>query len=135
MTSTMQYRVVYSRTLLPEIAYEGSQTTAVKIGCYAYLTAPTYKRVTTRTYDLWAMLMPRHAAGTYPVRLYLYHYERGRWVSKGYTTARASDAGTSSTRALRRYKFPATGSWRVRAYHADAGHVATWTTYRSIAVR
>ncbi len=136
VSSTTYYRVTYSGGIIPGNAYAAvANPPSVKIGSTAYLTYPYASRVKTRTYDLWALLMPRHAEGSYPVRLYLYRYSGGRWVSSGYVTAKALSVGTSTTKTVRRYTFPSSGTWRVRAYHADAGHTATWSSYRTISVR
>jgi hypothetical protein len=135
MASSTYYRVTYFGGTVPGTAYAAvSAPPSVRIGSTAYLTYPSASRVGARTYDLSAMLMPRHASGSYPVRLYLYHLEHGRWVSKSYVTAKAYNVGTSSTKAVRRYVFPSTGAWRVRSYHADTRHLATWSTYHTFAI-
>ena len=136
MRSSTYFRVTYSGGIVPGTAYASvGNPPSIKIGSTAYVSRPYASRVRTRTYDMWAMMMPRHAAGSYPVRLYLYRYQSGRWVSYGYVAAKAHSVGTMSTKALRRYTFPRTGTWRIRAYHADAGHLATWSSYRTFTVR
>ncbi len=138
LSSTTYYRLWYPGLVGPAAAYASPPPTpAVKIGSTASLGVPSASRVRTRTYDLWATMMPRHPAGTYPVRLYLERRVNGRWVpiQSKYVLARASNVGTSSTKALRRYTFPAAGTWRMRAYHADSGHLATRSGYRTFTVR
>ncbi len=89
----------------------------------------------TRYYTVQGYLKPRHTSGTYPVRIYKYRLVAGTWRSYGYVTARASNY-SSYTKYARSIKLPYAGRWRMRAYHADAGHAATWSSgYDYVTVR
>jgi hypothetical protein len=82
----------------------------------------------TRYYTVYGYLKPRHASGSYPVRIYKYRYVSGHWKSYGYLSAKASNHSTY-TKYSRSIKLPYKGKWRVRAYApADSGHVATWSS-------
>ena len=80
-----------------------------------------------RGYWVSGALGPRHAAGPKSVRIYLSRWEKGRWKSYGYKYATLSGA----TGAYSRYRIavwlPKRGSWRIRSYHADAGHAPSWS--------
>jgi hypothetical protein len=71
-------------------------------------------------------LAPRHAAGTYPVRIVRQRLVGRTWRSEGYVSARVRDSGSIS-RYSRTMTFPRTGRWRLRAYHADARHTAAYS--------
>ena len=73
-------------------------------------------------------LKPRHAAGTFPVRVYKYRYISGKWKSYGYVKAKASNYSAYSKVSCS-VKLPYKGRWRLRAYPpADAVHAASWSS-------
>ena len=78
---------------------------------------------------VYGYLMPVHAAGTYPVRIYKWRKTAsGTWQAFGYTTAKASNY-SSWTRYATSFRLVAAGVWRLRAYAlADSSHVATWSS-------
>jgi len=80
-------------------------------------------------YAVYGWLKPRHAAGTYPVRVYRWRKTAsGSWKSFGYVSAKAYDY-SAYTKYLRRMRFSTTGTWRVRAYApADYWHAAAWSS-------
>lgn len=85
--------------------------------------APTYM-YTRGIHTIYGSLMPRHPAGSYPVRIYRYRYVSGEWRRYGYITAQASDFSDFS-RYSRAMRLPYTGRWKLRAYApADAEHDA-----------
>ncbi len=81
-------------------------------------------------------LAPAHANGSRVVRVYReLSLGRGRWKqAQGYLLARVSTVrGRSTYVATTTF---ARGVWRVRAYHADAAHAASWSRYgKAITVR
>jgi Photosynthesis system II assembly factor YCF48 len=83
----------------------------------------------TRSYTVYATLRPRHAAGTYPVRIYKYRrLVTGIWKPYGYVRARAANYSTY-TKCLASVKLPYPGTWRLRAYApADNAHSAKWSS-------
>jgi len=89
-----------------------------------------------RRYTVTATLKPRHAAGSFPLRIYKYRYVAGKWRSYGYVKAKASDYGTF-TRCSCKVKLPIKGTWRLRALApADTYHKATWSRgYDYVTVR
>lgn len=88
-----------------------------------------YRNRSTRVYG---SLKPQHSSGT--VRLYLDRYVNG--VPKRYAVVSASVSKYSSYSRYSRYvKLPYKGKWRIRAYHADTGHAASWSGTRYVTVR
>jgi hypothetical protein len=82
----------------------------------------------TRYYTVWGYLEPRHASGTYPVRVYKERYVSGAWKSCGYESARVSNY-SSFSRYSHAIRLPYHGKWRLRAYApADAAHAAAWSS-------
>jgi len=78
------------------------------------------------TLAVTGFLKPHHTAGNYPVRIYRYRYVSGVWKTYDYISAKASNYSGYTKYSLS-MKFPYTGKWRVRAYHADTGHAAAWS--------
>lgn len=116
----------------------GPTASTMVVNTYAKLTASSPVRVGTRTYNLSGTLAPGHAAGTRPVRIYLYRKVGRVYKAAGSVLAKASDLADASIDASRyavKYRFPHAGLWRMRAFHADAGHLATWGSTQTLAVR
>lgn len=97
--------------------------------------APTTMRL-KRAKTVYGYLKPRHAAGGYPVRIYLYRYVSGKWKSAGYVKAKARNYSTY-TKYSASVKLGYRGKWRMRACHpGDAGHAVSWSTkYTYVRVR
>lgn len=105
----------------------------VKVIPKAALSAPAAVRRGTRLYTLSGTLKPRHKSGTYPVRIYRWRWVDGRWKSYGYVKAKASNYRTYTRYAVK-HRFPVRGTWKVRAYHQDSGHGASWSETRKLRV-
>ncbi|MDZ4168785.1 MAG: right-handed parallel beta-helix repeat-containing protein [Coriobacteriia bacterium] len=71
-------------------------------------------------------LKPRHAVGSKPVRVYLWRLEKGRWKAYGYKNATCANHATYSRYRVS-LRLTKAGRWRMRAYHADSGHAASWS--------
>jgi hypothetical protein len=124
--STTCYRAVYAGSVFES---EGSVSTSVKVVPSAWVGAPAVpskmSRKKARTVSGW--LMPRHPAGTYPVRIYLERKVRGVWKKQGFVKARASNRNVYSIYSAK-VRLATKGKWRLRAFApADAGHAATWS--------
>lgn len=113
-----------------------------------YLTTPSAPRSVRHGSRFYARgyLKPRHRAGTYPVTLYCYRYQRtasgsSAWVLRKRVRARAYDYRPRRsvryyTRYVARLSLPYKGRWRIRAYHAaDATYRDTYSGWRYIMVR
>lgn len=116
-----------------KIIFEGNSTFAASSAqtyftTKAYLTAPSAGRVGTRRYRMSGILGPTHDAGTYPVRIYLWRRVNGSWKAYGYQKAVAANMGMDSTYS-KTFTFPYKGTWRLQAYHSDAGHLPTKSGY------
>lgn len=99
------------------------------------LSAVAGSRVSTRTYNLYGSLKPRHTRGSRPVRMYVWRRVSSGWKSYGYVWAVAYDYN-GYTRYKVRKMFAATGYWRLRAYHpADASNAASYSAYSYLTVR
>jgi hypothetical protein len=82
----------------------------------------------SKSYTIYGYLKPRHVAGTYPVRIYLYRYVSGKWKSAGYVKAKAANY-SSYTKYSAKIRLTKSGKWRLRAYHpVDAGQIAAWSS-------
>ncbi len=79
-------------------------------------------------YTISGYLMPKHAAGSKPVRIYKYRRVGGAWKPYGYVSAKVSSYPTYSKYAAS-MKLKYAGKWRLRAYApADSDHAATWSS-------
>ena len=112
-------------------AWTQPSTSAVKtVTPTAYLTNAVAPAAMARTkyYSVYGYLKPQHKAGTYPVRIYRYRYERGAWKSYSYVNAKAANY-SNYTKYAASMRLPYAGRWRVRACApADTGHRATWAS-------
>jgi Tol biopolymer transport system component len=93
-----------------------------------------------RYFTAYAVIRPRHTAGTYPARIYRYRYVSGRWRPYGYSNAKASSGGTITdpwSKCSAAIRLPYRGRWRLRAYApGDSLHAATWSSaYRYVTVK
>lgn len=79
-------------------------------------------------------LKPRHPAGTAAVKLQFYRLEGVRWVLRKTVSAKVANYSTYS-RYVVKTTITSTGKWRVRAYHADAGHAPSASSYRGMLVK
>lgn len=77
------------------------------------------------------LLKPYHGGTT---RLLFQRLEGGEWKLRRTVEARNARY-RGNTRYSVRISLPRTGSWRVRAYHADATHAATYSPFRRFTVR
>ena len=72
------------------------------------------------------------------MRIYAYRYEKigGRWVWKLRVTTYARAYNYSSySKYLAKVRLPYAGKWHIRAYHADSGHYATYSSVRYVTVK
>jgi predicted secreted protein len=96
-------------------------------------------------FTTYGYLKPRHTAGTYPVKIYCYRYQKGAtgrygWVLRKTASAKAYDyhphSGATYTKYSVKLSLPYTGRWRIRAYHApDSKYAPTYSAYRYVTVR
>jgi hypothetical protein len=82
---------------------------------------------TAKSYSVYGYLKPRHTSGTSPVRIYKERYSNGKWYAYGYVSAKASNYSSYSKYSVS-MRLTKTGRWRLRAYHADTGHAASWSS-------
>ncbi len=104
----------------------------------AYLTPPNVpkRQSFNRSYSASGYLKPRHSDDySSPVKCYWYSRKGGRWVLEGTTDAYVDDYNGYS-RFTTSYSWYGSGSWtcRVRAYHSDGSHAATWSAWRYFSV-
>lgn len=91
----------------------------------------------SKTFNVTGRIKPRHAVGSYPVRIYKQRYVNGKWRPYGYVKAKASYYSSSASRYAVSMSLPYRGKWRLRAYAMpDSRHAATWSSgYDSVLVR
>ncbi len=93
--------------------------------------------VRNRTYVVSGTLSPRHAVGSPAVRIAAQRLQRKSDGTLGWVTRKTV---TGVIRSDFRYRaalsLPATGRWRVYAYHpSDAAHITSFSGYRGFTVR
>jgi hypothetical protein len=108
-------------------AYSGSKRVAVQpiVGSPH---APS-RASHSKYYTVYGYLKPRHASGTFPVRIYKWKKtSSGKWKKYGYVKAKARNY-KSYTKYSRKIRLPYKGKWRLRAYApADSKHPKTWSS-------
>lgn len=116
------YRVVSQQTS----EYWSSRSPAVSVTPQALVGNPVAPSVMRRTryYTVTALMKPKHAARSYPIRIYKWRKIGTKWVSYGFVKARAANYGAYS-RCSVRLRLAKKGKWRLLAYHADAGHAVS----------
>jgi hypothetical protein len=96
-----------------------------------YVGVPTKPSVVyrNRSFTSRATLNPRHTAGTRPVRILCYRYEKGKWVYRRGFWAKAYNY-SSYSRVYTSVKIPYSGTWKMRAYApADSRHAVQFGSY------
>jgi Tol biopolymer transport system component len=80
-------------------------------------------------------MKPRHASGTAPVKLYFYRYEHGRYQLRLLGNVTVTNYRTTESKYSVKVKLPYKGKWRVRAWHSDDAHPASYSGYDYITVK
>jgi hypothetical protein len=116
-----------------EAPYASSLSAPALVRAFAYLPRPSTPSVARRRYrfSVSGILAPRHTGST---RLYFYRRVARRWVLFATTRARNSNYGLVS-RYLLSCRIRVAGTFRVRANHADADHLSTWSAWRAFIVK
>jgi len=118
-------------------SYRATRSPSVRVTPKPYLTPPKTASIMRRgrAYTAYGYLKPRHVAGTKPVRVFAYRYQRGRWVLRTSWPATAYDY-SSYSRYRARIRPPYRGRWRLRVGHpADGSHAAAFSGWRYVVVR
>jgi hypothetical protein len=138
MTVTPISKTCYRASFAGDAGSQGSRSGYVTVIPLAYVSAPVAPATmsTLRSSKVYGFLKPRHAAGTYPVRIYKYRNVSGKWRGYGYVSARASNYSTYTKYAASMRLAPK-GRWRLRACQpSDAGHGVSWSgKYDYVTVR
>ena len=130
----------YGRTAF-RVTYAGSDTlqpatAQVVVGSRAALTAPPAPQTVGRgsRFAVSGLLQPRHLAGTAAVTISCYRRESGVWVLRKTISAAIVDQADQPDASLysATVSLPLAGKWRLRAYHADDAHAATWSAASTI---
>jgi hypothetical protein len=88
-----------------------------------------------RTFTVTGTVKPRHTSGTYLVTLYCYRLESGDWVLHKMVKAKRYALSSSASQYKATVSLPSAGSWRIRAFHIDAGHRPSWSGNRTVKVQ
>ncbi|MFA5844928.1 MAG: fibronectin type III domain-containing protein, partial [Coriobacteriia bacterium] len=133
-TATVSFRLSFAGDVSLETTV--SPTLRVVVRPRAALSVPSASSIVRRrtAFTVTGLLLPRHRAGAYSVQLRIMRYVSGRWVLYRTVWVRNVDYGVRSRYSVR-VSLPYTGSWRILAYHADAGHVANTSGPRAVRVR
>jgi len=123
------YSVHYAGT-----GFYNPSTAITVVKTLAYLTNASGARNGARTYTLSGYVGSWHVAGVSGVRIYKWQWVKSKWKAAGYTNAKILYAGLLSKYSVK-YKFPATGKWRLQAYHSDANHATTRSGYSYLTVK
>jgi len=135
---TARYRLVFGG----DGAYKASTSAVRTVAVKASLTVPTAPTSISvnRAFTSTGYLKPKHAAGTYPVEIRCYRYERKADGTYGYVykekiSAKASDYSTY-TKYSASVSLPTKGKWRIRTVHrADSKNAETLSGYRYLTVQ
>lgn len=133
-TDKTTYRLVYAG----DADYLSVASTLVTVTPKVSLATPAAPSRAARgaAFTAYGYLKPRHAAGSYPVRIYRYRYVGGSWKSYGYVKAKASNYSSTTSKYSVRMSLPYAGRWRLRAVApADTYHAATYSAYRYVTIR
>ncbi len=78
-------------------------------------------------------LWPKHSSKSKATTIVAERYEGGKWVKRATFKAKIVNS-KSGSRYEAVIKLPKSGTWRVRAKHADSGHATTWSASTKIKV-
>lgn len=104
-----------------------SRVLAVKVRAYVSTPYAPATASHSKSFAVYGYLKPRHSPGGSAVRVYRWRYVSGRWKSYGYVWAKTSDFKNYS-KYSQSIMLSTAGRWRIRAFHADSGHAATWSS-------
>jgi hypothetical protein len=88
-----------------------------------------------RTFTVIGTVGPRHTTGTYVATLYCYRLESGDWVLHKMVKAKRYAYSSTKSKYSASLSLPSAGTWRIRAFHLDAGHRGSWSGYRNLTVK
>lgn len=103
----------------------------------AYLGKPWSSKKTVKakkTYTWYSYIKPRHSSGSKPVKLQFQYKKNGKWRTYKTVSAKAYNY-SSYSRVKVKVKLYRKASWRVRAYHDDAGHAKSYSSWRYFKVK
>jgi len=130
-TRTYRARTAYSST------FGAAGSGHLRVTPHASLSTPSVPSTVSRnrSFSVAGSIKPRHSSGSRPVQLQFYRYESGTWVLKKTVSPKVKSYSTYS-KYTTTTSLPASGRWRVRAYHAaDSANAAKSSGYRYLRVR
>lgn len=142
--STVPYnkaKTVYRARYAGDQGNVGSVSSAVVVIPQVYVSNPSapstmYRR---RAAVVSGYLKSRHTAGTYPVKVqaWAWNKTKGQWVSMGIRNAKASNYSSYTKYTVTFTPSGAATKWRFRALAiADSQHAATWSSgYKYVTVK
>jgi hypothetical protein len=129
-------RTYYRVSFAGDATYYSSKSSYLVVSTTAQLTGPVTSAVRVDRglpITVSGYLKPRHTAGTGAVTLQAWKLVGGAWQLVKTYPAPISDSQTYS-RYSANVVLPYTGSWRIRAVHADADHLWTGTGWAWVTV-
>lgn len=133
-TRTLQSNATFRLRFAGDPFYTAATSPGVFVKAKAYLTQPVTPDIVTKNtaFTTHGYLEPRHSGRT---RLYFYRYRNGAYRLYKYVNATNSDYDTDTMMYTLRHKLPYAGKWRVKAFHKDASHAASWSSERAFVVK
>ncbi|MDQ3328104.1 MAG: hypothetical protein M3506_06240, partial [Chloroflexota bacterium] len=130
LTRNAQFQLRYDG----DTTYASDRSNAVNVQSRASLSQPVTPDAVGRDVDFttYGYLKPYHAGGT---RLFFQRYVNGSWKYYGAGTATNAAFDGYTRYTLSGYSLPYAGRWRVRAYHSDSSHAATYSSWRYFTVK
>jgi len=126
-----QWKTKYRMRFPGDPYNHGSSSRMRTIDPGVYVSTPKAPKTMRRSryYTVYGYLKPKHASGTYPVRIWRYKKtSSGKWKSYGYVKAKASNYD-GYTKYSKKLRLTSKGKWRLRAYApADSMHVMTMSS-------
>lgn len=136
--STASFRLRTTANTSVQVRFAGdpfnvaSQSGTLVIYTKVSLSAPTassYRPRLNAYFRVTGLLSPSHNYGAKSVVIYAEHYESGRWVNRGSWSATNYTYNSTTTKYQANIHLTRRGSWRLRAYHKDSSHAATYSSY------
>ncbi len=87
-----------------------------------------------RAFTAFGYLRPKHAAGTFAVRIQCYLLVSGVWKSRKTVAVKVAGYKTYS-KYSGPVSLPSRGRWRIRAFHSDSVHARSYSRYRYVTVK
>lgn len=130
-------KTTYRARFAEKPGWRASTSPSRSVAPKAYLTRPVAPTtvIRGRSFKAYGYLRPRHTSGGKSVLVRCYRYQSGHWVLRKSVWATNSSYDSATTRYSATVSLPDSGTWRLYAYHSDAGHASTLVGYRAVTAK